>query len=281
MSRPAPLYARIRTTSSPDLGRRKKSKYSIKTQHVPESVDSLTPSLTLADHAARERYLSEPVSFHTFISEQNLETHTPTTSHYSSIASSNSPLEIIPYSQPLSIEIESSVVESSLMPATPMSPIVFQSSPSDEYIYLRPAFVDITPKERQARDTDAEIERIRFREDPATITHTHPFTSTETAILRTANDQYFEIYRRPFHLLEPGMRIICFGDMVGEWFTTTEMVKQKRYGYTSWKWINHEARLATIVRVDSTFIRPPTLTERVKAVAKKVQKFAKRTLEIE
>ncbi|KAJ6511296.1 hypothetical protein C8R47DRAFT_1207647 [Mycena vitilis] len=279
MPRPAPIYTRIRTTSAPNLARRKK--YSIKTQQVPESVDSLTPSLTFADHIARERYLSEPVTFRAFISEQNLEYHTPDTSHPQSTVSSDHPLEIITYSQPFSIETESSVVGSSLAPATPISPIVFPSPSSDEYVYLRPAFNNITPEEREARDADAETERARFWEDPATIKHTHPFTSTETALLRTANNQYFEVYRQPLSLLDPGMRIICFGDMVGEWFTTTEMVKQKRYGYTSWKWVNHEARLITIVRIDSSFIRPPTLAERIKAVAKKVRKFAKRTMEIE
>ncbi|KAJ6469659.1 hypothetical protein C8R47DRAFT_1222982 [Mycena vitilis] len=278
MPRLDPLYARIRTASAPNLAHRKK--YNIRTQQVPESVDSLIHSLTFADHIARERYLSEPVTFRAFISEQDLEYHTPDTSRYNSTVSSNNPLEIISYSQPLSIETESSIEESSLTPATPISPIVFPSPSSDEYIYLRPAFNNITPTEREARDADAETECARFWEDPTTITHTHPFTGTVTAVLRTADDQYFEVYKQPFSLLEPGMRIICFGDMVGAWFTTTEMVKHKRYGFTSWKWVNHEARLVTIVRVNSAFLRPPTFAERIRAVAKKARLFAKRTMDM-
>ncbi|KAJ6470129.1 hypothetical protein C8R47DRAFT_1077865 [Mycena vitilis] len=288
MPRPSPIYSRIRAASSPNLGRHQ-FKYKIITQRVPEDTDSLppAPSPTIVDDVDQENYLSEAVTFRTFISEQSLTFHPSAISFFDTLASSTDVVERVSYRQPLSIETEGSVHEDARQPTMPisptmtMTPIVFQHPPSDEYAYLRPAFAEITAQERQTRDTDAEVECIRFRENPADIVHTHPFTNTATTVIRTTNEAYFEVYRCHHHLLEPGMRIVCFGDMVGIWFTTAEMRKHKQYGYTSWKWVNHEAKLVTIVRVDTKYIRPPTWTERVKSLAKRVRKMAKRTRELE
>lgn len=70
------------------------------------------------------------------------------------------------------------------------------------------------------------------------------------------------------------MRVVCHGDVVGEWFLTYEMHRLSEY--TVWKWLNPQARLFIILRVKNEYIRPPSAAERVKGLAKKCGVFMKR-----
>ncbi|KAJ6496753.1 hypothetical protein C8R47DRAFT_1069457 [Mycena vitilis] len=272
-TRPAPLYSAIRpspiyaspsayTQSAPNLRR-----YAIKTQKVPEDVDSLCTTISFVNPEERERYLSEPVSFLQFVQEKESVYHSPVRSRYGSLAS---PLmERIPYVQPVSSSIENSVVHSAYQTTTPpLSPVIADAHPAGRgYDYLRPPFIEYTREERTAKDLETEHAYIQFLTHTAPALSMFPFKRTVKAIIRDPDGQHFEVHRRPYELLEPGMRVVCFGDMVGEWFTTGEMRQQA--GYVMWKWVNHETRYCTIVRVAIRFVRPLTWVERAKEHAKK------------
>ncbi|KAJ7603392.1 hypothetical protein DFH06DRAFT_1151917 [Mycena polygramma] len=279
MSRPAPLYSMIRpspvyvsspayTQSTPNLRR-----YTIKTQKVPESIRTTTTFV----NSEHERYLSEPVSFIQFVQEKETGYHSPVRTRYGSLVSSK--VERIPYVQPISSSVENSVIHSTYQSTPPLSPAIADAHPEGRgYNYLRPPFTDITRDERTAKDLETEHAYIQFQEHTASAFSPFPFTRTVKAILRDLDGQYFEVYRRPYELLGPGMWVVCFGDMVGEWLATGEMHQQE--GYVMWKWVNHDTRYCTIVRVANRFIRPLTLMERAKMM-KKLRKIATRTFEIE
>ncbi|KAJ6479995.1 hypothetical protein C8R47DRAFT_1074456 [Mycena vitilis] len=275
MPRPTPLYTRIRAApayaqSMPDL----RGRYRILTQQVPEGINSLpTTSATSLDPAEREAYLDEQVSLLAFISQQNFPYHAPPGSRFSSSMSSTNEVEQIAYSQPVSSATASSIVDPAHHPSTPTTPIVFQYHLGNDYEFLRPAFTALSKKEREDRDLDAELAYIRFREDPNTVSHTHHFTSSTTAVIRTVNEEHFEVYLGPARTLAAGMRIVCHGDIVGEWFITSEM--NRRPEYTVWKWLNHEARLYTVIRVPNKYVRPPCSSERVKRMANKLRGILK------
>ncbi|KAJ6447504.1 hypothetical protein C8R47DRAFT_1231403 [Mycena vitilis] len=254
-TRPAPLYSAIRpspiyaspsayTQSAPNLRR-----YTIKTQKVPEDVDSLCTTISFVNPEERERYLSEPVSFLQFVQEKESVYHSPVPAA-SKTVSSTLPTKPLPH---LSL------------------PVIADAHPAGRgYDYLRPPFIEYTREERTAKDLETEHAYIQFLTHTAPALSMFPFKRTVKAIIRDPDGQHFEVHRRPYELLEPGMRVVCFGDMVGEWFTTGEMRQQA--GYVMWKWVNHETRYCTIVRVAIRFVRPLTWMERAKEHAKKVMK---------
>ncbi|KAJ7645045.1 hypothetical protein DFH06DRAFT_1136517 [Mycena polygramma] len=273
MSRPAPLYSKIRpspiyasspacTQSTPNLRRHR-----IKTQQIPEDVDSICTATTFVN-SERERFLSEPVSFIQFACEKESVYHSPVRSRYGSLASPVGIVGCIPYSQTISGSIENSVGHTTYQSTPPLSPVIADAHPEGRgYNYLRPPLTaTMTRDERTTKDLETEYAYIQYQEHAATIFSPFPFTQNVKVIIRDSDGDHFEVYRRPYELLAPGMRVVCFGDMDG---------------HVMWKWVNHDTRYNTIVRVPNRFVRPPTWTERVKRTFKKLRRMATRTFEIE
>ncbi|KAJ6449911.1 hypothetical protein C8R47DRAFT_1084602 [Mycena vitilis] len=188
--------------------------------------------------------------------------------HYGSFASLPSP----------NVEIE-------LSGANPthraLCPITFEPTLENVYMYHRPQAMTYSEEERHIRDTEAETWRNLYRDDPEAACHTHSFTSSQTAVIRVGDHGYFEVHNGPLHTLEPGMHIVCFGDMVGDWFSTSRMKRHKHTGYTSWEWVNHKAEICTIVQVPNQYVRPWTIAERMKKFIRRVRRFGRRPLEME
>ncbi|KAJ6472173.1 hypothetical protein C8R47DRAFT_1146775 [Mycena vitilis] len=269
MPRPALLYSRNRATSSPNLRRPRKPR--------PEDGDSITSTSTLIRDD--EPFLSEPVTLHTFLSERDIHQGPSTESHQSSLGSSTDILEQIPFSHPRSSEMECSIAESAHWPTTPTTPLGFLRPEGDGYLHHRPAVEDVSDEVRKFRDTAARMEHIRFRDDPATVSHTDPSKRPRSAVLATAGKTDFELSVCPSDRpLEPGMPVRCFGALTGEWFTTDEMTKESQHGYTLWRWVSHEDRLYSTVRVDSGRMWQPTT--RLKKVAREIRKYAKNVLKL-
>ncbi|KAJ6504222.1 hypothetical protein C8R47DRAFT_1210298 [Mycena vitilis] len=285
MSRTTPLYSMIRppsvyasspayTQSAPNLRR-----YTIRTQQIPMDIDAIRTATTFINE--RERYLSEPVSFIQFACEKESVYHSPVRARYGSLASPASTLERIPYSQPVSSSIENSAGHATNQSTPPLSPVIPDTHPEGRgYTYLRPPLTPTMDRdERTTKDLETEYAYLQYQEHATTIFSPFPFTQNVKAIIRDNAGDHFEVHRRPYTLLAPGMRVACFGDMVGVWFATGEMRQQD--GYVMWKWVNHDTRYSTIVRVPSRFVRSPTWAERAKRTFKKLRRMAARTFEIE
>ncbi|KAJ6447691.1 hypothetical protein C8R47DRAFT_1229192 [Mycena vitilis] len=218
------------TRSTPNLGPssvREPLTYRLKTQQVPEDSDS-SPWLFRSTHTTDR----ETGAFgYPLLS---------TAMHYGSFASLPSP----------NVEIE-------LSGANPthraLCPITFEPTLENVYMYHRPQAMTYSEEERHIRDTEAETWRNLYRDDPEAACHTHSFTSSQTAVIRVGDHGYFEVHNGPLHTLEPGMHIVCFGDMVGDWFSTSRMKRHKHTGYTSWEWVNHKAEICTIVQVPNQY----------------------------
>ncbi|KAJ7665238.1 hypothetical protein DFH06DRAFT_1127574 [Mycena polygramma] len=286
MSRSVPLYTMIRpplvyvsssayTQSAPDLQPRR-----VKTQGIPEDVDFINTATTLVN-TQHEQFLSEPVSFLQFFHEKESLYHSPVRPRHRSLVSPVGTMECVPCPQPISSSIKNNDVRSTYQSTPPLSPAIADAHPDGHgYNYLRPPLITrLTLEERNAKDLETEHAYVGFEEDPTSVFHPYPFTRSVKAIIRDVNDEYFGVYRQPYELLEPGMRVVCFGDMVGVWFTTRDV--QKHDGYVMWKWVNHDTRYCTVVHVPNRFVRPPTWMERVKRTIKKLRRMATSTFEIE
>ncbi|KAJ6501438.1 hypothetical protein C8R47DRAFT_1067782 [Mycena vitilis] len=281
MSSPSPLYARIRpsplngsrahTQSTPNLRRG-----FILTEEVPEDASFSGRAATTFLNIENDLYLSEPLSFHQATSEKYL----PARLRHVSLTSPTSTIECVPYTQSISSSIENSVVHTTHQSTPPLSPTIAEIHPDGHgYNYLRPPLTDLTPKERNTKDIESENAYIRFQEDLTSVSYPYPFTRSEKAIIRVVNNEYFGVYRRPYELLEAGMRVVCFGDMVGVWFITQEMRKED--GCVRWKWINHDTRYCTVVQVPDRFVRPLTWMQHAKRNVEKLCRKVARAFEIE
>ncbi|KAJ6507232.1 hypothetical protein C8R47DRAFT_1066113 [Mycena vitilis] len=262
------------TQSTPNLPRR-----IVRTKQIPENTDFIDTATTLVD-TGHEQFLSEPVSFLQFFHEKESLYHSgPIRRRHTSLASQATMGCVYP--QAISSRIKNKDLSSTYQSTPPLSPAIADAHPDGHgYDRLSPPLVtSLTLEERNTKDLETEHVYAGFEEDPNSVFHPYPFTGSVKAIIRDVDDEHFGVYRRPYELLEPGMRVICFGDMVGVWFTTQDM--EKHDGYVMWKWVNHDIRYYTTVHVPNRFVRPPTWMEGAKRTVKKLRRMATRTFGIE
>ncbi|KAJ7658626.1 hypothetical protein DFH06DRAFT_1130915 [Mycena polygramma] len=244
-------------------------------QQVPEDLDSF------ARYPIDRKYIpSERASLRRFLREGNFRSSASISSHHPSFSSTSNAVEGVPCRQPHSVDVESSGANPTPRPPIPLGPAVFQSPTYRGYQYYCPQPGTHTSKERQDRYEEAENERCRYRDAPATVSHTRHLPRSDSVVLRAVHTAHFEVYGGPHAVLETGTPIMCFGDMAGEWVTTGNMKRHKNH--TDWEWVNHNAQYYTVVRLANQYAPPPpTVAERMERVAGKVRKFAQRTLRID
>jgi hypothetical protein len=139
--------------------------------------------------------------------------------------------------------------------------------PTTPYEYLEPVFIATTTDEAIIRRTCA-VNAFSARRQALLPQAFYPYRDVnkprfEVALIgQDVKGRTFQMESRPWMLLESGVTVECYGDLVGEWEVTKRATKGRK-GKVLSLWRNKATQQETYVRVDDRILLPRTFITRI------------------